>query len=156
MNVDLFIFFISALLILGLLSWYYGKMSNKSSVLSLSSESSIFYDLRDVLLQEKSNIKDYHLVNENKSVILQWNFLKEGNEFIKGFELNKSNKADGIYKTILKNIPAKSRKVQYDNLDATNYFTITAIGKEGNSRTSYPVLVQPRFHPASKTYRIRR
>ncbi len=74
---------------------------------------------------------------------LEWEFLKEGNKFIKGFELNKSNKVDGNYKTVIKNIPVKTRKIQYDKLDPTNYFTITAIGKQGNSRTSYPVLVQP-------------
>ena len=67
-GVDLFVFFIGASLVLSLLSWYYGKIPNKSSIVSLNSESSVFYDLRDVFLQEKSNIKDYHLVNENKSV----------------------------------------------------------------------------------------
>ncbi|MDC1162411.1 hypothetical protein OAT18_03105, partial [Tenacibaculum sp.] len=66
-----------------------------------------------------------------------------GNQFIKGFELNKSDKVDGHYKTVLKNISSKVRKIQYDNIEPTNYFKITAIGKHGSNRDSDPVLVQP-------------
>lgn len=80
---------------------------------------------------------------ENNSIILEWEFLKEGNKHITGFELNRSNKAKGTYKTVMKNIPSHARKIRYDHLEATNYFTITAIGKHGERRTSFEALVQP-------------
>lgn len=88
-------------------------------------------------------ISSKKIINENKSVILKWDFMDEGVELIKGFELNKSNKANGIYKTVAKNISPNTRKIQYDGLDPSNYFTITALGKNGSNRISYPVLVQP-------------
>jgi hypothetical protein len=80
---------------------------------------------------------------DDKRIILEWDFLEEGNQQIKGFELNRSDKANGNYKTIMKNIPAEARKIQYDSLQPTNYLTITAIGKNGGSRTSFSVLIQP-------------
>lgn len=80
---------------------------------------------------------------DDKRIILEWEFLEEGNEHIKGFELNRSDKVNGTYETIMKNIPPEARKIQYDSLQPTNYMTITAIGKKGSSRTSFPALIQP-------------
>ncbi|WP_298778363.1 hypothetical protein [uncultured Polaribacter sp.] len=80
---------------------------------------------------------------DDKSIILEWEFLEEGNQHIKEFQLNRSDKANGKYKVILKNIPPEARKIQYDSLQPTNYMTITAIGKNGSSRTSFPALIQP-------------
>ena len=80
---------------------------------------------------------------DDKRIILEWEFLEEGNEYIAGFELNRSDKADGKYKVVMKNIPPEARKIQYDSLQPTNYLTITAIGKNGGKRTSFAALVQP-------------
>ncbi|WP_052259512.1 hypothetical protein [Flavobacterium sp. KMS] len=85
-------------------------------------------------------VKDF---KDDTTVTLSWEFPEEGNEEISGFELNRSDKDDEKYTTVLKNIPAKNRSVTYNKLLSTNYFTITAIGKQGNSRTSFPMLVQP-------------
>jgi hypothetical protein len=80
---------------------------------------------------------------DDKTVTLTWEFPEEGNTEILGFELNRSDKDDDKYVTVIKNIPAKNRSVTYDKLSPTNYLTITAVGKQGNSRTSFPMLVQP-------------
>ena len=80
---------------------------------------------------------------DDTTVNLIWEFPEEGNNDISGFELKRSDEDDDKYTTVLKNIPAKSRNVVYNKLSPTNYFTITAIGKNGNSRTSFPMLVQP-------------
>ena len=122
---------------------YYYRVKGRTAFGELSPPSAVIIGKALKVLEYVPKINTKEVVNENKSVILEWQFLKEGNDFIKSFELNKSNKADGDYKTVLKSIPVKTRKIQYDKLDPTNYFTITAIGKKGNSRTSYPVLVQP-------------
>jgi hypothetical protein len=122
---------------------YYYRVKGRTAFGELSPPSAVITGKAVKVLAYVPKISTKEVVNENKSVILEWQFLKEGNDFINSFELNKSNKVDGNYKTVIKNIPVKSRKIQYDKLDPTNYFTITAIGKKGNSRTSYPVLVQP-------------
>jgi len=44
---------------------------------------------------------------------------------------------------VVENINPNNRKITFDKPYSTNYFTITAIAKEGGSRTSFPVLVQP-------------
>jgi hypothetical protein len=80
---------------------------------------------------------------DDTTVNLIWEFPEEGNNDISGFELRRSEQDDDKYTTVLKNIPPKSRNVVFDKLLPTNYFTITAVGKNGNSRTSFPMLVQP-------------
>jgi len=78
-----------------------------------------------------------------KTVLLEWEFMEEGNDLITGFDLNQSDNVDGTYKAVVKNIPPEARKVLYDSLMPTNYMTITALGKNGSKRTSFPALVQP-------------
>lgn len=80
---------------------------------------------------------------DDTTVTLSWEFPEEGNQEISSFELNRSDYDNEKYTTVLKNIPPKNRSVTYNKLSSTNYFTITAVGKQGNSRTSFPMLVQP-------------
>ncbi|WP_275615729.1 fibronectin type III domain-containing protein [Flagellimonas yonaguniensis] len=80
---------------------------------------------------------------DDKTVLLEWEFMEEGNDMITGFELNQSDNVDGIYKAVVKNIPPEARRVRYDSLMPTNYMAITALGKNGSKRTSFPALVQP-------------
>jgi hypothetical protein len=85
-------------------------------------------------------IKDF---KDDKTVTLTWEFNAAGDTEISGFELNRSDTDDDKYTTVVKNIAPKSRTVIYNKLASTNYFTITAIGKQGSNRTSFPMLVQP-------------
>ena len=85
-------------------------------------------------------VKDF---KDDTTVTLSWEFPEEGNNEISGFELNRSDKDDESYTTVVKSIPAKNRSVTYNKLSSTNYFTLTAIGKQGSNRTSFPMLVQP-------------
>jgi uncharacterized protein len=85
-------------------------------------------------------VKDF---KDDTTVTFTWEFPEAGNTEITGFELNRSEKEDGIYETVVKNIPPKSRNVTYSKLSPTNYFTITALGKQGSNRVSFPMLVQP-------------
>lgn len=80
---------------------------------------------------------------DDKRIILEWEFAEEGNKEIKGFELNRSDKVNGEYKVVVKNIPPNARKTLYENLQPTNYMTITAIGLNGSKRVSFPALIQP-------------
>lgn len=82
-------------------------------------------------------------VNETGKMTLTWEFEAAGNTLIKGFALNQASRANGPYKTVLTNIAPDQRSLEYDKLMPSNYFTITAIAREGESGTSFPVLVQP-------------
>lgn len=74
---------------------------------------------------------------------IEWDFAVEGNELIEGFELRRSDKANGTYRAVMKEISPGLRRLKYADVGASNYFTIAAIPFEGKERVSYPVLVQP-------------
>jgi uncharacterized protein len=95
-----------------------------------------------LLLAFVPNIRQ-SVINPAGAVELTWEFEPQANEQIKGFELNKAPKADGPYQAVVRNIPPGQRSLTFDKLDASNYFTLTALAKEGESRVSFPVLVQP-------------
>lgn len=94
------------------------------------------------LLTYVPNIRK-NIVDDKGRLQLKWEFDEAGNNQINSFTLNKSTKSEGPYFEVLKEIAPDKRDLSYDKLDAANYFTITAVAKEGEGRTSYPVLVQP-------------
>ncbi len=79
---------------------------------------------------------------DNKA-ILYWEFDEKGNRLISGFELRHANTNNGPYKTVKDNIPNSTRKIEFEGLERSNYFTIVAMGKNGIESESYPTLVQP-------------
>ncbi|MBO9202161.1 MULTISPECIES: fibronectin type III domain-containing protein [Niastella] len=75
---------------------------------------------------------------------MRWEFEENANTLIKGFRLNKADHADGPYKIYIDSIAVTKRALQLKNpVEGSGYFTLTAIAKEGEGRTSFPVLVQP-------------
>ncbi|MGG8495161.1 fibronectin type III domain-containing protein [Tenacibaculum sp. TC6] len=122
---------------------YYYRVKGRTPFGELSPPSEIISGKGLKVLPYVPKISSKEIINDNKSVILEWEFMNEGNEFISGFKLNQSDKVDGVYKTVINTIKPTQRKIQFDELTPTNYFTITAIGKNGSNRESYPVLVQP-------------
>ncbi|HPI00428.1 MAG TPA: hypothetical protein PK772_08860, partial [Chitinophagaceae bacterium] len=104
------------------------------------------------LLAQVPNIRSTN-INEKGAVEIEWFFDGPSNDLIKSFTLNQATKEQGPYKPVVENINARSRMVHFDKLYPANYFTITAVAKEGLSRTSFPVLVQPvdSFPPAIPT-----
>lgn len=104
------------------------------------------------LLAQVPNIRNTN-VNEKGVVEMEWVFDEAGNDLIKSFTLNQAKKEQGPYKPVVENINPNNRKISFDKPYTTNYFTITAVAKEGQSKTSFPVLVQPidSFPPAVPT-----
>ena len=111
----------------------FGELSPYSDVVSGKGKSILKY-------VPHLTVKEF---KDDTTVNLIWEFPEEGNDEISGFELNRSDEDNGNYKTVVKNIPAKSRNVTYNKLLPGNYFTLTAVGKNGSNRTSFPMLVQP-------------
>lgn len=79
---------------------------------------------------------------DNK-VILYWEFDQKGNRLISGFELRHAPTNNGPYKTVKNSIPNTTRKIEFEGLERSNYFTIVAMGNNGLESESYPTLVQP-------------
>lgn len=82
-------------------------------------------------------------IDEHGVMTMTFEFDSAGNKLIKGFELNQSQTDKGPYTTGVQTASPDKRTLQYDKLKPSNYFTITAIALNGESATSFPVLVQP-------------
>ncbi|MBF7092640.1 fibronectin type III [Flavobacterium sp. ALJ2] len=94
-------------------------------------------------LVTSARLSNYNIFNSNH-INLEWEYPKESEEFIQGYEINLAENDRGPYKTVTKIIPASERKLNYkDNLYPSNYFTITTIGKNNQRMTSQSMLVQP-------------
>lgn len=76
------------------------------------------------------------------SVVLQWDFEKNVEQDITGFELNWAAQEKGPYTTVISEIPANTRKVVYKNPEPSNYFRIVALGKNNQKTTSLTSFVQ--------------
>ena len=93
-------------------------------------------------LEYTAHLKNYTL-KEDGSVALIWDFPKKAEVLIKGFELNRADKAKGPYEVVVADIPSNKRDLIFNQLKASNYFTITVKGTSNNSTTSLPIFVQP-------------
>jgi hypothetical protein len=90
-----------------------------------------------------ARLVDYNIINSNE-VNLQWDYPKEAEGFIQGYEINLADNDKGPYKVVTKIIPPSERKLNYkENLFPSNYFTISVVGKNNQRLTSQSMLVQP-------------
>ena len=88
-------------------------------------------------------INNFEIINDN-TVNLHWEFPQESEADITSFALLYSpTDAKNSYKVVKENIPASGRQVTTESFSPANYFKIGAIGKNGATRESYSVLVQP-------------
>jgi uncharacterized protein len=95
-----------------------------------------------VALALTPNIKNV-TQNEKGEIKLNWEFADSLNSLVKEFRINHAPTVEGPYRTVRQNINVTTRSIDVDNISASNYYTITAISKEGEERTSLPYLVQP-------------
>ena len=82
------------------------------------------------------------LSKDESQVELFWEFPDEALHNISHFKLKKSNTVKGVYTTIQDNISKNTQQYIFNNLDGINYFTVTAVGFQGEERTSFPKMVQ--------------
>ncbi|TSE04791.1 fibronectin type III domain-containing protein [Aquimarina algiphila] len=83
-----------------------------------------------------------YTLEDSGAVLIEWEFLKEAENEILGFELNWSMQKKGPYIVVSKGLLPSSRKTRYQKLAASNYFTITAIGKNNQKKESLSAFVQ--------------
>jgi uncharacterized protein len=84
-------------------------------------------------------------MDEKGNYYLSWQMEDSLNAIIKAFKVNQSEFIDGVYSIYKNDIPVENRKIKIekDSLKASNYFTVTAISKDGEEKTSFPYLIQP-------------
>ncbi|MCV6628530.1 MAG: hypothetical protein OIF50_01585 [Flavobacteriaceae bacterium] len=121
---------------------YYYRVRGKNPFGEISPPSEVVSSKAKAILRYTPRINSKKFLDDQR-VILGWEFLVEGNKDITGFDLKISDKAGGKYRTVIRDISKEAREIQYDSLLPTSYFTLTAKGKNGSNRTSFPVLVQP-------------
>ena len=111
----------------------FGEVGPPSSIVSGSGKS---------ILKYVPNLKSKKILSKNE-VELTWEFPDKGVRDIKEFVLKRSDRDNGKYSPVITGISPNDRKVRYSKLKASNYFKITAIGKNNYSRDSFTMLVQP-------------
>jgi fibronectin type 3 domain-containing protein len=94
------------------------------------------------MLSFSPNISAIDFDSSGKTKI-DWEFDKEGEALIKGFELKYATHIDSPYKKVLDIDDTKSRQIKYDIKDRAGYYTIEAIALIGEPRKSFPYLIQP-------------
>lgn len=84
-----------------------------------------------------------YVIKDTNEVTLEWEYPKEAEAHVSYYQINLSEKDSGPYTVVGDHIPAKERFFKYTKLNASNYFTISVIGKDTKKRTSQSILVQP-------------
>jgi hypothetical protein len=90
-----------------------------------------------------ARLLDYRITNLNTAT-LEWEFPPEEEGTIQGFEINLAENDRGPYKVVSKGLlPIIERKREFETPYPSNYFTITAVGKNNQRLTSQSMLIQP-------------
>ena len=96
------------------------------------------------ILPYTPRIRDFKFTEQQNEAIIIWEFPKEGEAITAKFQLNQAEKDSGPYKVVVDNIPVIQRELTYSELEPSNYFTLTAIGKTPKQqKTSFSTLIQP-------------
>ncbi len=83
-----------------------------------------------------------HNFEKSGRLVLEWDFKKEAENEITGFELNWAPQEKGPYKIVKTNIPPNVRKTTYQEFEPSNYFRVIAIGKNNQKTSSLAAFVQ--------------
>lgn len=82
-------------------------------------------------------------LNEQGKFQLAWEFEDSLTNAVKEFQINQAPSVEGPYTVQQTGIAAGTRTTEVNSLYSSNYITITAVPKEGQTRTSLPYLLQP-------------
>lgn len=94
-------------------------------------------------LEAAPRISDF-IIGEDESIKLEWEFPQQDEKNIASFELlHSETDLQNTYKVVKNKIPVSSRNIMTKSLSPSNYYKIQAIGKTGDKRESFSVLVQP-------------
>lgn len=122
---------------------YYYRVKGISPFGEVGPTSKVFIGKGTKALKHGPAITEAKLMPDNSTAMIIWEFPDEGMGSTAYFELSRSDVFKENYQVVVPNISKNTRTINYKNLDAINYFTITAVGLDGTKRTSFPKMVQP-------------
>ncbi len=96
--------------------------------------------IHDVFLPTR--VENYKISKDN-NVILDWEYPKELEDHIAGFEINHAEDDKGPYKKVSELLLPSIRNYEYKNLAPSNYFKVIVVGKNNKKLNSQSILVQP-------------
>lgn len=111
----------------------FGEKGQSSKIISAKG-------IHDVFLPTR--IENYTITKEN-GVVLEWEYPKDLEDHIAGFEINQAENDKGPYQKTSELLPPTSRKYEYKNIAPSNYFKIFVVGKNNKKLSSQSTLVQP-------------
>lgn len=76
------------------------------------------------------------------AIQIHWDFEKVAESEITGFELNWASQEKGPYTVVKKNIQPHARQTTFNEVDPSNYFTVSALGKNNQKTTSFAAFAQ--------------
>jgi uncharacterized protein len=76
-------------------------------------------------------------------VTINWEFDRLGDSLISGFELSYAGVIDSPFQNMMQVKDPNARSMVYDIKDQAGYYKVTALSLSGDSRTSFPYLIQP-------------
>jgi uncharacterized protein len=95
------------------------------------------------MLMTVPNIRTAY-VDKKGLLQVNWVFDEKANNAIRGFQLKRADNIKGPYENFGDTLSALRRTATMkEALGASNYFILTALAKEGEGSSSFPVLVQP-------------
>lgn len=92
-------------------------------------------------LEEVPHI-DRHVFDKSGNVLLKWSFKKEAESQLQSFEINWSAQEKGPYKRIKEGIAPTTRETLIVEPEPSNYYSVTAVGKNNQRTTSFIAYVQ--------------
>lgn len=92
-------------------------------------------------LSSTAFITRHDLIGETSAKIT-WEFPEEAENEVAEFQLRSAKKQGGLYETIKRDIPIKSRTAEVDGLSGANYLKVVAVGKDSTETESFATLVQ--------------
>ncbi|PTD16466.1 fibronectin type III domain-containing protein [Flavobacterium columnare] len=122
---------------------YYYRIRGIDTFGSLSEPSKIISGMGADFLEYSPQITAKAALDD-QTVNLEWDFPKEGDEKINGFNILQADQESGPFEMVKKELPATTRKIVFKaKLKPSNYFKVQAVAKKGGFKESYAMLVQP-------------
>ncbi len=123
---------------------YYYRVNGLTSFGEKGEYSKIISGKGSPILPYTPRIIDVKLTDNPNEAEIFWDFPKEGEPIIQKFQLLVANKDDGPYRVGADNILPNQRKYLVNELTASNYIKVKAVGKnQKQQKSSFSTLVQP-------------
>ena len=122
---------------------YYYRLQGISSFGEKGVMSDIISGKGTPILPFTPRIIDVKLTDKAEEAVVLWDFPKKGEKLIQKFQIISASEDSGNYTVVADNILPTQRSFKLQQLKASNYVKIIAIGKDGKQqKTSFSSLVQ--------------